>query len=151
MWNNHKSRTRLVLWTCVQRWWRLTERQKGVFGVHEHQHPPQQVSGHDVVLDVVRVMLHAEGQQLQDQSQQLRRLEVIWHTDRTSLGCASDTGPGIGHFKIKVLFPNGPDKTNYFTQMWTCAFVLSSFFISGHNWKMNSEIACIHQTSKNIE
>lgn len=55
----------------------LTERQEAVSGVHERQHPPQQVSGHDVALDVVRVMLHAEGQQLQDQSQQLRRLEVI--------------------------------------------------------------------------
>ena len=44
----------------------LTQSQEGVLGVHEHENPPQQVLGHDVVLYVVGVMLHAEGQQLQD-------------------------------------------------------------------------------------
>ena len=39
----------------------LTERQEGVLGVHEQQHSPEQVLVHDVGLDVVRVVLHAEG------------------------------------------------------------------------------------------
>ena len=43
----------------------------------EYQHPPQDVLVDDVVLDVVGVVLHTERQQLQDQGQQLRRLEVI--------------------------------------------------------------------------
>lgn len=45
---------------------RLTQSQEGVLGVHEHEHPAQQVLGHDVVLYVVGVVLHAERQQLQD-------------------------------------------------------------------------------------
>lgn len=55
----------------------LTESQEGVFGVHEHQHSSEQVFVHDVGLDVIGVVLHAEGQQLQDQRQQLSRLEVV--------------------------------------------------------------------------
>lgn len=49
-----------------------------MFGVHEHQHSPQQVLVHDVVLYVVRVMLHTERKQLQDESQKLSRLEIVW-------------------------------------------------------------------------
>ena len=48
-----------------------------MLGVHEQQHSAEQVLVHDVGLDVVRVVRHAEGQQLQDQSQQLSRLEVV--------------------------------------------------------------------------
>lgn len=55
----------------------LTEREEGVFGVHEHQHSSEQVFVHDVGLDVISVVLHTEGQELQDQSQQLSRLEVV--------------------------------------------------------------------------
>lgn len=47
----------------------LTEREEGVFGVHEHQHSSEQVFVHDVGLDVIGVVLHTEGQQLQDQRQ----------------------------------------------------------------------------------
>lgn len=49
-----------------------------MFGVHEHEHSPQQVLIHDVVLYVVRVVLHAERQQLEDQSEKLSCLEVVW-------------------------------------------------------------------------
>jgi len=55
----------------------LTESEEGVLGVHEHQHSPQQVLVHDVGLDVVGVVLHAERQELQDQRQQLSCLEVV--------------------------------------------------------------------------
>jgi len=48
----------------------------------EHQHSPQDVLVDDVVLDVVGVVLHAECQKLQDQRQQLGRLEVIWRGRR---------------------------------------------------------------------
>lgn len=57
--------------------WSLTKSQEGVFGVHEHEHSSEQVFVHDVGLDVVGVVLHTEGQQLQDQRQKLRRLEVV--------------------------------------------------------------------------
>lgn len=57
---------------------RLTKSKEGVFRVHEHQHSPEQVFVHDVGLDVIRVVLHTEGQQLQDQSQQLSCLEVVY-------------------------------------------------------------------------
>ena len=55
----------------------LTEHQEGVLALEQHQHPPEDVPVDDVVLDVVRVVLHAERQQLQDQRHQLRRLEVL--------------------------------------------------------------------------
>lgn len=40
-----------------------------MFGVHEHQHSSEQVLVHDVGLDVIGVVLHTEGQELQDQRQ----------------------------------------------------------------------------------
>lgn len=49
-----------------------------MFGVHEHQHSPQQVLIHYVVLYVVRVVLDAERQELQDQREELSRLEIVW-------------------------------------------------------------------------
>lgn len=48
-----------------------------MFGVHEHQHSPEQVFIHYVGLDVIGVVLHTEGQKLQDQRQQLSSLEVV--------------------------------------------------------------------------
>lgn len=35
--------------------------------VHEHQYSPEQVFVHDVGLDVIGMVLHTEGQKLQDQ------------------------------------------------------------------------------------
>lgn len=64
--------------------WGLTKSQEGVFRVHEHQHSPEQVFIHDVGLDVIGVVLHTEGQKLQNQCQQLSCLEVIY-TNRTRL------------------------------------------------------------------
>lgn len=61
---------------CESLW--LTKSQEGVFWVHEHQHSPEQVFVHDVGLDVICVVLHTEGQKLQDQCQQLSRLEVVY-------------------------------------------------------------------------
>lgn len=58
-------------------WAGRTESEEGVFGVHEHQHSSEQVFVHDVGLDVIGVVLHTEGQELQDQRQQLSRLEVV--------------------------------------------------------------------------
>lgn len=66
----------------------LTEREEGVFGVHEHQHSSEQVFVHDVGLDVIGVVLHAEGEQLQDQRQQLSRLEVVWRYKQNVVGTA---------------------------------------------------------------
>lgn len=66
----------MVMWTSM-RPEILTQRQESVFGVHESQHSPQQIFVHDVHLDVVCVVLHAEGQQLQNQSQKLSGLKVI--------------------------------------------------------------------------
>lgn len=56
----------------------LTKSEEGVFWVHEHQHSPEQVFIHDVGLDVIGVVLHTEGQQLQDERQELSGLEVIY-------------------------------------------------------------------------
>lgn len=65
-----------------------------MFGVHEHQHSPEQVLVHDVGLDVVGVVLHAEGQQLQDQRQQLRRLEVVCKRSKVPSGWKRDGALG---------------------------------------------------------
>lgn len=43
----------------------------------EHQYSAEDVFVDDVVLYVIRVMLHTESEQLYDQSQQLTRLEII--------------------------------------------------------------------------
>lgn len=56
---------------------RLTECQKGMLGSSENQHPPEDVLVDNVVLDVVRVVLNAECQQLQYQGQQLGCLKII--------------------------------------------------------------------------
>ena len=58
----------------------LTESKECVLRGHEDEHSAQYVLVDDVVLDVVRVMFHAERQQLHYQSQQLARLKVIWDT-----------------------------------------------------------------------
>lgn len=55
----------------------LTKSEEGVFWVHEHQHSPEQIFVHNVGLDVIGVVLHTEGQELQDQRQQLSCLEVV--------------------------------------------------------------------------
>lgn len=52
--------------------------------VHEHQHSPEQVFVHDVSLDVVGVVFHAKSEQLQDQSQQLSCLEVVYRNKKTT-------------------------------------------------------------------
>lgn len=59
-----------------------------MFGVHEHKHSSQQIGVHDVVLHVVRVMLHTERQQLQYQSQELGSLEIIY---KRQTGCNHKT------------------------------------------------------------
>lgn len=41
-------------------------------GFHEHQNFPQQVLVEDKVLDVIGMMLDAEGQELEDDTQELR-------------------------------------------------------------------------------
>lgn len=64
--------------------WKLTKSQEGVFGVHEHQHSPEQVFVHDVGLDVVGMVLHTEGQKLQDQCKQLSCLEVVYTNKQQS-------------------------------------------------------------------
>lgn len=46
--------------------WRLTKSKECVLRVHEHQHSPEQVFVHDVGLNVIGVVLHTEGQKLQD-------------------------------------------------------------------------------------
>lgn len=48
-----------------------------MFGVHKYEHSPEQVFGHDVGLDVIGVVLHTEGQELQDERQQLGCLKVV--------------------------------------------------------------------------
>lgn len=53
------------------------QHQEGELGTHQHQHPAQQVLVQHVVLDMVRVVLHAERQQLHDQSQQLCGLPTL--------------------------------------------------------------------------
>lgn len=48
-----------------------------MLGGSEHQYPPENVFVDNVVLDVIGVVLHAERQQLQDQSKQLACLKII--------------------------------------------------------------------------
>lgn len=71
-----RQSSRGVECVCESLW--LTKSQEGVFWVHEHQHSPEQVFVHDVGLDVICVVLHTEGQKLQDQCQQLSRLEIVY-------------------------------------------------------------------------
>ncbi len=49
----------------------------------EHQYSAEYVFVDDIVLYVIRVMLHAESKQLYDQSKQLTRLEIIWQDKHT--------------------------------------------------------------------
>ena len=56
----------------------LTQSQESVFWFEEDQHPPYEVFAYDVVLDVVRVMLHTERDQLKDEWEKLTRLVVIY-------------------------------------------------------------------------
>lgn len=44
----------------------LTQGQKSVFWIHQDQHSSQQIFVHNVVLDVIRMVLHTESKQLQD-------------------------------------------------------------------------------------
>ena len=44
-----------------------TESEEGVSGAEQHENAPHKVLGHDVVLDMVRVVLYAERQQLKDE------------------------------------------------------------------------------------
>ena len=46
-------------------------------GVEQYKYASHEVFSHDVVLDVVCVVLNAESEQLQDEREQLGRLEVI--------------------------------------------------------------------------
>lgn len=48
-----------------------------MLGGGEHQHSAQDVFVDDVVLYVICVMFHTEGEELHDQRQQLACLEVI--------------------------------------------------------------------------
>ena len=45
-------------------------------GVHEDEDSPEEIFVEDVVLDVVGVVLNAEGEQLQDEAEQLHRARV---------------------------------------------------------------------------
>lgn len=49
-----------------------------MLGIEQHQDAPDEIFGHDVILHVVRVVLYAEGQKLNDQREELWGLEVIW-------------------------------------------------------------------------
>ena len=57
---------------------KLTEHKESMSGGEKHQDPAQEILADDVVLDVICMVLHTEGQQLQDQAQQLCSLVIIY-------------------------------------------------------------------------
>lgn len=91
---------------------RLTKSQEGVFGVHKYKHSSEEVFVHDVSLDVVGVVLHTEGQKLQDECQQLSCLKVVYKGQRQSFFKTRTLQYACKHITHSIL-----QSCNYFKQV----------------------------------
>ena len=66
-----------------------------MLGAHEDEDAPQEVLIDDVVLDVVRVVLDAERQQVEDEGEQLTSLVVICSHQQASRSHSTHSRSGM--------------------------------------------------------